>query len=478
MNSNNVQSTLDSFGMEKTAVTPMFELSGIHGRITLDNVYLNGLHALKRLDIRNLSEQSILVKMRSNLRNQIAFQLDNENISNLPDANMCRASTTNTVAWSCERLSQEYPFNQLFNYVNYIDEIKLEPGQSHSFILAFLPETLSADDTDIKEDDDEDGFDVSLANEVESFSIFNVTGSLFFFGYYEKRNFDLDASLDENRDVLSTSSLADYQVSVKFRASVCQSMLWTDVAETGLNFDDCVLGETYYKDFSIQNRSEIELYWLLNTVDLSNLDKVDWIQFIDMESGELLEKGPIEGYGTRHIRIIFTPKEVGEFNYDLQLENVNDPRNVIQTKIHATVRSVLRKETLIVSSGNILDFGDCISGSWAVQQIVLNNVSESPVEVRFLPEGADVIFDIKQDHPVLAENEDDFSDTRSHPTRRKYSREGNNNNRTGFNTPATTLTSISELSNPNSEMSSRSTSPTPSRGTTEYDLFLFYFTLF
>jgi hypothetical protein len=275
--------------------------------------------------------------MRSNLRNQIAFQLDNENISNLPDANMCRASTTNTVAWSCERLSQEYPFNQLFNYVNYIDEIKLEPGQSHSFILAFLPETLSADDTDIKEDDDEDGFDVSLANEVESFSIFNVTGSLFFFGYYEKRNFDLDASLDENRDVLSTSSLADYQVSVKFRASVCQSMLWTDVAETGLNFDDCVLGETYYKDFSIQNRSEIELYWLLNTVDLSNLDKVDWIQFIDMESGELLEKGPIEGYGTRHIRIIFTPKEVGEFNYDLQLENVNDPRNVIQTKIHATV---------------------------------------------------------------------------------------------------------------------------------------------
>jgi hypothetical protein len=253
-------------------------------------------------------------------------------------------------------------------------------------------------------------------------------------------------------------------------------MLWTDVAETGLNFDDCVLGETYYKDFSIQNISEIELYWLLNTVDLSNLDKVDWIQFIDMESGELLEKGPIEGYGTRHIRIIFMPKEVGEFNYDLQLENVNDPRNVIQTKIHATVRSVLRKETLIVSSGNILDFGDCISGSWAVQQIVLNNVSESPVEVRFLPEGADVIFDIKQDHPVLAGNEDDFSDTRSHPTRRKYSREGNNNNRTGFNTPATTLTSISELSNPNSEMSSRSTSPTPSRGTTEYD-FLFYFTL-
>lgn len=443
---------------EKVTASPMFELSGLHGRITLDNVYLNGLHALRRLDIRNLSDQSILVKMRSNLRNQIAFQLENENISNLPESSLENAITTNTVSWS--RQADEYPFNQLFNYINHIDQIELNPGQCRSFILAFLPETAHLDDAEKIEED----FDMTVADDTETFSMFNVTGSIFFFGYYKANNASItnnNNSMDEgNRDVLSTSSLADYQVSVKFRASVCQSALWTDVAETGLNFDDCVLGETYYKDFVIQNRSEIDLYWLLNTMDLST--GMDTLQFMDADTGDALDIDlPISSYSSKQIRMLFMPKEVGEFNYDLQVENANDARNVVQTKVHATVRSVLRKETLIVSSGNVVDFGDCISGAWTVQQIVLNNVSEASVEIRFLPEGAELIFDIKQDTSVVELSE--RVDTRMNPMRRKFS--NNSTGRTnGFNTPTTTLTGFSEVSGPNSELSSRSTSPTPRIG--------------
>lgn len=442
---------------EKAATTPMFELSGLHGRITLDNVYLNGLHALRRLDIRNLSDQSILVKMRSNLRNQIAFQLENENISNLPESSLENAITTNTVSWSRE--AEEYPFNQLFNYINHIDQIELNPGQCRSFILAFLPETAHPDDIEKNEDD----FDITVADDTETFSMFNVTGSLFFFGYYKTNaSISNNNSMDDgsNRDVLSTSSLADYQVSVKFRASVCQSALWTDVAETGLSFDDCVLGETYYKDFIIQNRSGIDLYWLLNTMDLST--GIDTLQFIDADTGDSLNiDNPVPSYSSKQVRMLFMPKEVGEFNYDLQVENANDTRNVVQTKVHATVRSVLRKETLIISSGKVVDFGDCISGTWAVQQIVLNNVSESPVEIRFLPEGAEMIFDIKQDTSVVEVAE--RLETRMNPMRRKFS--SNSGSRTGgFNTPASTLTGFSEASGPNSELSSRSTSPTPRIG--------------
>lgn len=441
---------------EKVTTAPMFELSGLHGRITLDNVYLNGLHALRRLDIRNLSDQSILVKMRSNLRNQIAFQLENENISNLPESSLENAITTNTVSWS--RQAEDYPFNQLFNYINHVDQIELNPGQCRSFILAFLPETAHPDDTEKNEED----FDITVADDTETFSMFNVTGSLFFFGYYKTNaSISNNNSMDDgNRDVLSTSSLADYQVSVKFRASVCQSALWTDVAETGLNFDDCVMGETYYKDFVIQNRSEIDLYWLLNTMDLST--GIDTLQFIDADTGDGLDIDlPIPSYSSKQVRMLFMPKEVGEFNYDLQVENANDARNVVQTKVHATVRSVLRKETLIVSSGNVVDFGDCISGAWTVQQIVLNNVSEASVEIRFLPEGAELIFDIKQDTSVVEMAE--RLDTRMNPMRRKFS--NNSASRTnGFNTPASTLTGFSEASGPNSELSSRSTSPTPRIG--------------
>ncbi|KAI9487044.1 MAG: hypothetical protein EXX96DRAFT_646766 [Benjaminiella poitrasii] len=448
-------------------ITPMFELSGLHGRITLDNVYFNGLHALRRLYIRNLSDQSIIIKMRSNLRNQIAFQLENENISNLPESSFQDIITTNTVSWSRE--AKEYPFNQLFNYINHIDQLELGPGQVCTFILAFLPEKPRIDDNQQQQNRNDD-FDISVVDDAETFGMFNVTGSLFFFGYYNNQNTVNNNNQEESsasKDVLSTSSLADYQVSVKFRASVCQSALWTEVAETGLNFDDCVLGETYYRDFSIQNRSEIDLYWFMNTIDLL---KSDWIQFVDAETGDVLsQEDPIPCYSDKQIRMLFMPKEVGEFNYDLQVENANDARNVVQIKVHANVRSVLRKETLIVSSGHVVDFGDCISGAWAVQQIVLNNVSESPVEIRFLPEGAEVIFDIKQDTAVTERTEtySERSESRTNYTRRKTNSHSGNRT-TGFNTPNTTHTGPSEMSGPNSELSSRSTSPTPTTRTTDY----------
>ncbi|KAI7900712.1 uncharacterized protein BX663DRAFT_553713 [Cokeromyces recurvatus] len=443
----------------EASIKPMFELCGLHGRITLDNVYFNGLHALRRLCIRNLSDQSILIKMRSNLRNQIAFQLENENITNLPDSCFQSIVTTNTVSWSRE--AKEYPFNQLFNYINHIDQLNLEPGQTRTFILAFLPERPRIDD-DSRQNRNDD-FDISVVEDTETFDMFNVTGSLFFFGYYSSNNNQEDNN--SSKDVLSTSSLADYQVSVKFRASVCQSALWTEVAETGLNFDDCVLGEIYYKDFSIQNRSEIDLYWFMNTIDLS---KSDWIQFVNAETGKVLsQEDPISSYSNKQIRMLFMPKEVGEFNYDLQIENANDARNVLQIKIHANVRSVLRKETLIVSSGHVVDFGDCISGTWAVQQIVLNNVSESPVEIRFLPEGAEVIFDIKQDTTVVADTFSERPESKMSLTRRKISNH-NGGRTTGFNSP-TTHTGLSEMSGPNSELSSRSTSPTPTRITDHTD---------
>ncbi|CAO3693171.1 unnamed protein product [Rhizopus stolonifer] len=418
----------------------MFELVGIQGRITLDNVYLNGLHALRRFYIRNLSHQSISIKMRSNLRSQIAFQLENENISNLSEF----TATTNTISWSQE----EHPFNQLFNYINHIDQIELAPNETRSFILGFLPEDTNEYNSNMMDDDDTD-----------TFTMFNVTGSIFFFGYYLDT---LPTALEDSKDVLSTSTLADYQVSVKFRASVCQSALWTDITQTGLNFDDCVLGERYYKDFTIHNRSEIDLFWLLNTADLVSYSN-DSLQFVDPETGESIQNtsNAIASYATKQVRVIFMPKEVGEFNYDLQLENANDTRNAVQTKVHATVRSVLKKETLIVTSGQVVDFGDCISGTWAVQQVVLNNISESPLEVKFIPEGAEVIFDIKQD--TAAEEEQ--------PTPPKLVKRKFSNNRTNTTTSIATTpqTGYSEASGQNSEFSSRSTSPTPSRAPTESD---------
>ena len=420
-----------------TATTPtmLFDLVNVHGRITLDNVYQNGLHALKRLEIRNLTDQRILVKMRSNLRHQIAFQLNNENINSVPD-NRLQGIATNTVDWS-HMSADAFYFNQVFNYVNHIDQLELEPYQTLPLILAFLPESRHLnrsgsssggggggsngnangggggsggggdEDTETNEAVSPTGFTIpDPADDDNMYETFNVTGSLFFFGYYLETDHDsaaasASATLIEHhqQDAMVTTTLADYQLSIKFRASVCRSVMWTDVVETGLNFEDCMLGQEYHKDFTIQNNSDIDLYWLLNTVDLSNLDREEWLRFSDAETGKPLSNGDdqpaIPGHSHRRIRLTFMPKEVGEFSYDLQIENANDARNVVQTKVHAVVRSVLREESLVISSGNSLDFADCVSGQWTSRQIVLNNVGESSVEVRFIPESADMVFDIK-----------------------------------------------------------------------------------
>ncbi|KAI8988024.1 hypothetical protein BDF20DRAFT_998552 [Mycotypha africana] len=484
MNNTRYNASLAANNEFSTVSSPMFELVNVHGRLTLDEVYLNGLHSLRKLEIRNLSDQPILVKMRSNLRNQIAFQLENENILNFLNEKIPQQQTdtitTNTVSWSRE--AERYPFNQLFNYINHIDQIELDGGQSCNLILAFLPDQIHSSDDNNNSTNrgevaalNEDDYDMSVVtDENTTFNMFNVTGSLFFFGYYKNSNSNEQSlstsagmannSMDENstKDFLSTSTLADYQLSVKFRASVCQSALWIDVAETGLSFDDCVIGETYYKEFTIQNRSEIDLYWTLNTKDLSY---ADWIQFIDVETENILDTfSPIESFSNKQIRIIFMPKEVGEFVYDLQFENANDSRNVVQVKMHATVRSVLRKETMIVSSGNVIDFGDCISGEWAVQQLVLSNISEAPVEVHFHPEGAEMVFDIKQDANVTENHENinygEQLDPRVISGRRKASTHSNGARSGGYTTPATVHTAPSEMSVANSEFSSRSSSPT------------------
>ena len=60
----------------------LIELVNVNSKFTLEKVYLNNLHALKRVKIKNISKYPILVKLRSNLSNQITFQLNNENLEN------------------------------------------------------------------------------------------------------------------------------------------------------------------------------------------------------------------------------------------------------------------------------------------------------------------------------------------------------------------------------------------------------------
>jgi hypothetical protein len=187
----------------------------------------------------------------------------------------------------------------------------------------------------------------------------------------------------------------EHQLALKFRARVCKSLFWADVIENGIDLEDCIVNHVYFKDFTIWNQSEIDLHWILNTLDVAD---GSLLMLSDAETGDPIETHQfIPGFGYRRIRISFRPKDIGEFNYDLQLENLNDSSNTGTVRIHAVVRSMHQEESLVISTGGLLDFGDCHAGTWSRRPLILKNIGDFPLDIKMSADHADVAFDLKMD---------------------------------------------------------------------------------
>jgi hypothetical protein len=154
---------------------------------------VNGIHALRRLDIRNLSpDHSITIKLRSNLASQIAWQLENENLARTEgiDGGLSSMNSSSSSLNSIEERQTPYPqqFNQLFNHVGHVDYVVIEPRQVVKVILAFLPDEKRRSSTPSSSvrggQEGADVFVVSNENSRDSsFDFYDVKGLLFFFGY-------------------------------------------------------------------------------------------------------------------------------------------------------------------------------------------------------------------------------------------------------------------------------------------------------
>ncbi|KAJ3219397.1 hypothetical protein HK099_004728, partial [Clydaea vesicula] len=348
--------------------------------------------------------------------------------------------------------SLNHRFNELFNQLNHVEEVEIKPKEIRQVILAFLPSdkkkkkdlVTSVNESNVilqqqqqinnAQLEREENFSVFVSNDEkdETFDFFEVYGLLFFFGYIvNDTTAPLTMILENNNDIAPETSdekknglintfpkisratskessksnidgspnlSPEFQMTVKFRAKVCRSYLWTDIGESGITFDDCIVGGTYYKDFTVWNRSEIDLYWLLNTVDLTNKVSKNLLKFSDYDTGEPFDgTAPVPAYSPRRIRVTFKPTDIGEFNYDLQVENINDSNNTISAHISATVRSVFQEESLVVSSGSLIDFGDCCAGMQSRYRLVLKNISESILDVSFSSDTPCVEFQLKLD---------------------------------------------------------------------------------
>jgi len=96
------------------------------GRLAFDRVYLNGLHALRKFSMRNVAGARLLVKLRSNLGRQVAFQLSNDNL------------VGNTVV-------APDSFNELLNTVGYIDEVELARDEVRDIVVVYQPDPDALD---------------------------------------------------------------------------------------------------------------------------------------------------------------------------------------------------------------------------------------------------------------------------------------------------------------------------------------------
>ncbi|KAL6074415.1 Autophagy-related protein 2 [Balamuthia mandrillaris] len=318
--------------------------------LDIGTVILKDICVLRKFTVINLSPDKVLrIGLSSSLgEEQIGFQLNNENLhSNL----------------------DEDDYNQLFNFINRIDEVTLYPRQKKSVVLSFLPQPLQEEEEDTS---------ASMNTSDKPHSFFNVTGEIYLTLLSAVTQSGENTSLEDEafHPLTVEESPQQQKLAIPFIAKVCRSELRIDVHE--IAFDHCVLGGSYVKDFTIRNFSEMPLSFTVKTEDFITRERI--LQFTDTATGSPVHDHVIPSYSSLDVRVIFKPIAEGEANYTIHIENTNDPNNVENVKVRSFTTSQSFQKTLFVDTQR-LNFGDVYSNVPTCQLLTIRNVSDEALEV-------------------------------------------------------------------------------------------------
>jgi hypothetical protein len=123
-------------------------------------------------------------------------------------------------------------------------------------------------------------------------------------------------------------------ITIPLIASFCLSLMSID--DDKIDFDQSVVGNTFVRDFQIWNRSECPLIYRL--VPQNNQSNVISFQDFDNSTPIPLRKSfEIAAYGSKRIRTAFRAKDVGEDEYTISIENVNNTLNKLSLFIRTSV---------------------------------------------------------------------------------------------------------------------------------------------
>jgi len=252
-------------------------------------------------------------------------------------------------------------YNELFNHTGTVDEIYFEDGEDTCPLVMVLIPKLSA-------------------AEAERLSMISNMSTLDAI----KTEFD-PTSLREFRGELTLVASSDESefLNVPMVGHVCCSLMTCD--RTELSFDECEPNLTYVREFSVWNRSEIRLAF---RVELSESDGQLELWNYDTNDSLLGTEAEVPAYDHRRIRVIYKPLEVGEFDFQLYVENVNNPNNAITIDISAAVSFESHEKLLRVTMPDgdpipegVLTMGDCYYGVAAKRTLRVLNCTKRVVDV-------------------------------------------------------------------------------------------------
>jgi hypothetical protein len=193
---------------DERASKPLFEVVN-NSKIVFDPVYLNGIHSLKRLQIKSLCHFPLIIKLRSNLGAQVMFQLRNENLSiaeiasSIGDTDSAEflmrgdemSSESNVTSFKnmdTRPNHQNINFNETFNCVDQIEHMRLEPFSTERLIVGFLPDANVKMDYSAARIFDTENTPFKASAE-ETYDFFSINGVIFLFAF----KLDVKAKIEE-----------------------------------------------------------------------------------------------------------------------------------------------------------------------------------------------------------------------------------------------------------------------------------------
>nr|CCA18125.1 conserved hypothetical protein [Albugo laibachii Nc14] len=403
--------------MQKTFATHYAEENR---SLQLGYLYLNDLSNIKMLQIENLMSCSVFVTLNADITQPFAasrciYQMENENVTNIhhqitsthamklddQNYNHTHAAIVKPSAVALLSLTYSYlvkGFNELFNCVDKVESLILEPHEIKRIYVCFCARLQL----------EKDRFGSKLhANSTYSSQLPIQDKSQLMRKSNHQTLGETDSS-DEETMQLQTScyqlcgelilgatlygnsagtDAKGQELRFPIQGQACQSLLRMDVKE--LHFDDCVPGKSYVKDFTIWNCSEIPLLFKLVSSHTTFEETKSLLKILDYNTDYDIGDNAVQvaAYGHVRIRVMYRP--VGERSFEIQIQNLHDSRNVRTLKVHTVANKEQHREGLLIrvpggsclSSGSKLDFGDCYNGLPTYKALLLRNTIENVLQV-------------------------------------------------------------------------------------------------